>query len=309
MKKTNKNYDNVKSYEEIYKEYNSQFSEECVELLVYNEHMSHGFPIFQGIIEEHWSAFLVCMDVTSGRVIKDFGTLTWPVDKKKYKKNRKIRLKDNTIYRVRVKKRRLRKWYFNGKIIETKDCDSDKRRVDEYMLVDILDKKLKNNELEEAAVLAKQPFVIHTEELGDFAMQRAGVYVEFSGQIVWMGEECEVTLCPDAENVRTIDKSLESLKVLASSMKEWDRKVKDFAADELAEDDGMIYIYTWESEEGTPVSKEDFKRRLSFEGIKIEPSGDFCFSYKYKSDEMFTDYFMYAEGNISGKMKSASLDG
>lgn len=76
MKKTNKNYDNVKSYEEIYKEYNSQFSEECVELLVYNEHMSHGFPIFQGIIEEHWSAFLVCMDVTSGRVIKDFGTLT-----------------------------------------------------------------------------------------------------------------------------------------------------------------------------------------------------------------------------------------
>ncbi len=308
MKKTNKNHGNEKRYEEIYKEYNSQFSEECVELLVYNEHMSYGFPIFQGIIEEHWSAFLACIDVASGRVIKEFGTLTWPVDKKKYKKNRKIKLKDNTIYRVRIKKRLLRKWYFNGKLIETTDCASNKHRVDEYMLVDILDKKIKNKELEEAAALAKQPFVIHTEELGDFAMQRAGGYVEFSGQIMWMGEKCEVTLCPDAANTRTIDKSIEALNILASSMDEWDRKVKDFAADELAEDDGMIYIYTWESEEGTPVSKEEFKRRISLEHINIETSGDFCFSYEYRSDEMVTEH-MYAEGNISGKMKSASLDG
>lgn len=132
--------------------------------------------------------------------------------------------------------------------------------------------------------------------------------MEFSGQIMWLGKECEITLCPDAANVRTIDKSLETLKVFASSMDEWDRKVKDFAADELAEDDGMIYIYTWESEEGTPVSKEEFKRQLSLEGINIEPSGNFCFSYEYKSDEMITEH-MYADGNISGKMKSASLEG
>lgn len=306
--KTNKNDGNMKSYEEIYKEYNSQFSEDCMELLIFNEHTSCGFRIFQGTIEEHWSVFLACMDVASGRIIKEFGILTWPVDKKKNKKNKKIRLKDNTIYRVRVKKRRLWKMYVKGKIIETIDCASNKHRVDEYMLVDILDKKLKNEELEGAAALAKQPFVIHTEELGDFTMQRAGVYVEFSGQIMWLGKECEITLCPDAANVRTIDKSLEALKVFASSMDEWDRKVKDFAADELAEDDGMIYIYTWESEEGTPVSKEEFKRQLSLERINIEPSGNFCFSYEYKSDEMITEH-MYADGNISGEMKSASLDG
>ncbi len=307
MKNMNKNHGNVKSYEEIYKEYNSQFSEECIELLVYNEHMSYGFRIFEGTIEEHWSSFLACIDVASGRVIKDFGILTWPVDKKKYRKNKKVRLKDNTIYRVRVKKRCLWKLYLNGKIIKTIDCDSDVCRVDEYMLVDILEKKLRNEELEAAAALAKQPVVIHTEDLGDFTMQRSGVRVEFSGRIMWMGEECEVTLCPDAVNaVRTMDKSLEMLKVLVSSMDQWDRKIKDFAADEMAEDDGMIY--TWEGDEGeTPVSKEEFKRRLSDGSIYVEPSGDFCFSFEL--DEMFTDHSMSVKGNISGKMDSVSLEG
>ncbi|MCM1172017.1 MAG: DUF2262 domain-containing protein [Clostridium sp.] len=306
-KKMNKNNDNVKSYEEIYKEFNSQFSEELLELLVYNEHMGYGTGFFQGIIEERRSNFLACTDAASGRIMKELGILTLPVDKRNYRKNKKIRLKDNTIYRVRVRKRCLWKLYHNGKLITTIDSTSEKHRINEYMLVDILDKKLRNEELETAAALAKEPVVIHTAEFGDFTMQRNGLYVEFSGQIAWLGEKCDVTLCPDTVNVpRTIDKSMEALKTLVSSMEEWDRKVKDFAADEMAEDDGMVY--TWEGEEGeTPVSKDEFKRRLSLTDIYIEPSGDICFSYEL--DEMFTDHGLSVEGNISGKMDSVSLDG
>lgn len=111
MKKMNKNHGNVKSYEEIYKEYNSQFSEECIELLVYNEHMSYGFRIFEGAIEEHWSSFLACIDVASGRAIKDFAAdemaeddgmiYTWEGDEGETavsKEEFKRRLSDGSIY-------------------------------------------------------------------------------------------------------------------------------------------------------------------------------------------------------------------
>ena len=67
---------------------------------------------------------------------------------------------------------------------------------------------------------------------------------EYKGTVKWLNYDCDIVLDVDefpCENP-TIEKSLAVFHMLYENMEEWDRKVKECAAAEFMDENGMVEI-------------------------------------------------------------------
>lgn len=279
-----------KNYEKIYSEYNSQFAPECTKRLIFiGENPNNSWGFFRETIRQYSSYFVAGEDADTGKVSDELGVLICPVDKKHFRKNKRIRLRKNTMYRVLVRKR-----------LPTENTAV----INAYMLVKVLEKKVQSEALKSAAEEAMKPVVISTDDLGEFTRIIHGSFAWFRGEINWMGEKCEIKLNPDKNGGKTANKVLEILRTLCDSMNQWDAKLKKFSADDYAEKDGMVY--TWE-DDNNAVTKEEFMKRLTLYSITVEPDGNLKFDFDV--DGMFTDHGMDIFANISGEIEYQTLVG
>ena len=102
----------------------------------------------------------------------------------------------------------------------------------------------------------------------------------------------------------------EYLRKIAAKADDWDKKIREYVADDMSDEAGMVEIWgdSMNSDDDVSlITREEFLSRISIGFIDIEPNGDIFFDYDL--DGMFTDHGMGIDANISGEILSCSLWG
>lgn len=154
-----------------------------------------------------------------------------------------------------------------------------------------------------------EPVIIH-DSLGDFSLEIKKKLRIFQGKIDWCGEECMVYLEADGDELLTAHQSLEILHKLTENAHDWDKRLKEYSADQKADENEMIEIWSnhgdFESDV-QPITKEKYISRMSLSFMDISANGNIYFDYDL--DGMFTDHGEGIAAMISGEICSAGLQG
>ncbi len=133
---------------------------------------------------------------------------------------------------------------------------------------------------------------------------------EYKGTVKWHIYDCDIVLDVDeypSENP-TIEKALAVFHMLYENMENWDRKVKECAAAEFMDENGMVEIWGDGKEDNVPpMPKEDFINNLDVFEIHIKENGELTF--RIPADGLFTDHELVIETDISGENMTCSLCG
>ncbi|WP_173463900.1 DUF2262 domain-containing protein [uncultured Ruminococcus sp.] len=133
---------------------------------------------------------------------------------------------------------------------------------------------------------------------------------EYKGTVKWHNYDCDIVLDVDeypSENP-TIEKALAVFHMLYENMENWDRKVKECAAAEFMDENGMVEIWGDGKEDNVPpMPKEDFINNLDVFEIHIKENGELTF--RIPADGLFTDHELVIETDISGENMTCSLCG
>lgn len=153
----------------------------------------------------------------------------------------------------------------------------------------------------------KELKIVH-DKYCDFTGMDGGSW--YKGTVKWHNYECDIVLDVDeypSENP-TIEKSLAVFHMLYENMEEWDRKVKECAAAEFMDENGMVEIWGDGKEDNVPpMPKEDFINALDVFEIHIAENGELTF--RIPADGLFTDHEFVIETDISGENMTCSLCG
>lgn len=123
----------------------------------------------------------------------------------------------------------------------------------------------------------KSESLVINNEFGTFVLQRPGKDRAYKGTISWLDTEAIVNLELDNNEDLTTDKALKHLRKIAANATEWDRKIRRYAAEDMADSDGMIEI--WENNDDADsdfscITKEEFISRISIGFIYIYRNGE-----------------------------------
>ena len=148
----------------------------------------------------------------------------------------------------------------------------------------------------------KKPVTFWEEGLGTFTLNRQVDW--FETQADWLGTE--VTLCFDGDEDRA-DCAANARTLLASAA-EWDRRVREYAADDLldsandwAQDTGD------EDEEPEEITRKGFMERMELESIEITGNGGFTFWFS--DGDMFYGHSICVSGDLEHGPDEASMEG
>jgi hypothetical protein len=96
--------------------------------------------------------------------------------------------------------------------------------------------------------------------------------------------------------------------MLYENMEEWDRKVKECAAAEFMDENGMVEIWGDGKEDNVPpMPKEEFIKEIAVFEILITNNGEITF--RIPADGLFTDHEIVIEAKSTGEILSCSLAG
>lgn len=154
-----------------------------------------------------------------------------------------------------------------------------------------------------------EPIVIN-DELGSFILKNPEKDKLYKGKINWLGESAYVNLHCDSADSLVANSALEYLRKIVAKADDWDKKIREYVADDMSDEAGMVEIWgdSMNSDDDVSlITREEFLSRISIGFIDIEPNGDIFFDYDL--DGMFTDHGMGIDANISGEMLSCSLWG
>lgn len=148
------------------------------------------------------------------------------------------------------------------------------------------------------------------DALGVFTLENPKKDNAYEGMINWLGAEALVDLETDGTDNHTTDTALGNLRRIAEETAQWDRRLREYAAEEMSEGDGTVEIWEGDGDNDADysyITKEEFISRLSIGFIRINKDGTIVFYYDM--DEMFTDHTLEIRANISGEIRCAGLCG
>ena len=115
----------------------------------------------------------------------------------------------------------------------------------------------------------KPEALVIQDKLGTFLLEHPQSDRFYEGTVPWPPEEALVDLEIDGGEPPAADAALAHLCGIMAEAGEWDRRLRAYAADEMAGGDG--WIETWEDEDsgGSRRTREEFIRRLSIGFIRV----------------------------------------
>lgn len=152
-----------------------------------------------------------------------------------------------------------------------------------------------------------EPLVIY-DALGTFTLEHPQKDSFYEGEIQWPGGEAMVDLEIDGGGSMTADAARRHLHSIAAESAVWDKRIREYAAGDMAGSDGNIEI--WEDDGsggGSSLTKEAFIRRISIGFIRIQADGTIFFYYDL--DGMFTDHGLGVYADVSGDISSSEICG
>lgn len=150
---------------------------------------------------------------------------------------------------------------------------------------------------------SKKPVTFSEEGLGTFTLNR---YTErFEAEVDWLGTKISLNFEQDENR----DDCIRNAKSLFSSQEEWNRKIREFAADELLETAREWAEETDEDEdeEENLLSREQFMERMKPSVVDV--SADGAFDFWFDDGDMFYDHSIRVWGSLEKGPTDADMVG
>lgn len=140
----------------------------------------------------------------------------------------------------------------------------------------------------------KKPVTFWEEGLGTFTLNRQVNW--FETNVDWLGTE--ISLVFDREEDRAA--CIQNAKVLLAAANHWDKRVREYAADEL-----VSLANDWAEDE--EVTREQFMERMEPESIEVRADG--AFEFWFADGEMFYGHSIHVTGNLTDGPDWAQMEG
>jgi len=156
---------------------------------------------------------------------------------------------------------------------------------------------------------AMKPVTFWEEGIGTFTLDRSVKWFEVEAD--WLGEPIKIEFDQDENRADC----LMHIHAFLEHQKEWDRKIRSFAAGELLENarDWAADARDWaEDEDGEDadapeLTEEDFMRRMELESIEIREDGSFDFWFG--DGDLFWGHSIRVSGSMDEGPTDADMEG
>jgi hypothetical protein len=152
-------------------------------------------------------------------------------------------------------------------------------------------------ELGHFAEQLQKPVTFEDPLLGTFTLDRRVDW--FTAQVVWAGESIALNLSGSAD----AQSALRTAHALWQKQGEWNRRVRNFAVEELL----PLKNDTWLDEGETELSPDEFKDRMTLESITVNPDGSFDFWHN--DGDLFWGHSIQISGSLSEGPTHADIPG
>ena len=146
----------------------------------------------------------------------------------------------------------------------------------------------------------KKPVTFQEEGLGTFTLDRQVDW--FETEVDWLGGQ--ISLVFDAGEDRA--GALQNAKALLADAAGWDRRVREYAADELLST-ANDWAGQMEDEEPPEITREQFVERMELESIEVRADGSF--EFWFADGDMFYGHSIHVSGGMENGPDDASMEG
>lgn len=186
-------------------------------------------------------------------------------------------------------------------------CEDGKR----FLLVDSVEPG-DDPDLEEIRKEQIREIFMEVEGLGRFLLDRSVDW--FAASVSWMGKGIELTFDFD-EDEEVMEEAIRTAKALMSDQADWDRRAREYAADELldsandwaAEDTAEEVLERLKDAGERLVSREQFMERMELESVSVEEDGEF--EFWFGDGDMFWGHSIRVSGSLAGGLDGAYIEG
>lgn len=273
------------------KDFESGFVTEETEITVLLKDSSNGAAVLGDWLRPSVN-FLASIDNDTGEMIKEEGRLEWMIKKDPDRKGWGYDFEQYGIYKLLVRKCIPRKLEsFESATLN--NC---------YMIVKVLEENVQNDKLLEYKEYLSKPVEIDTP-YGKFVLDRSMSW--FEGEIEVGGSEFTAFLETDEDNGETAELALKVFLKTAENFEDFDRKNKEFAADNL-----LDLAHEWqESDEGEnePLTREQFIEAIGVSEWTVTPYGNMTLYY-YDGD-IFWGHAIEINIDEDGTIEDADIAG
>ena len=231
-------------------------------------------------------AYIDCM---TNELIKSNSKVEWPITTEDINKNFIYNIEKYHIYHLKVKE----------------------LEPNNFLLVDVLERDLENQLLKETLKECEQKAAIIIEEpdLGKFTLDKN--LKAFISQMDWLNPKKQINVSLNIdENSRL--KALEkvggffnTLEKLVANKKEWDKKLKIYAAENLIDLANELRKNLKGMFKFIKIWKWRFIRKIELINLDINPNGGFIATFDDK--KLFVGHKIIINGNINGELLNSVI--
>ena len=231
-------------------------------------------------------AYIDCM---TNELIKSNSKVEWPITTEDINKNFIYNIEKYHIYHLKVK-----------------ELDPNN-----FLLVDVLERDLENQLLKETLKECEQKAAIVIEEpdLGKFILDKN--LKAFISQMDWLNPKKQINVSLNiGENSRI--KALEkvgaffnTLEKLVGNKKEWDKKLKIYAAENLIDLANELRKNLKGMFKFIKIWKWRFIGKIELINLNINPNGEFIATFDDK--KLFVGHKIIINGNINGELLNSVI--
>ena len=231
-------------------------------------------------------AYIDCM---TNELIKSNSKVEWPITTEDINKNFIYNIEKYHIYHLKVKE----------------------LEPNNFLLVDVLERDLENQLLKETLKECEQKAAIVIEEpdLGKFTLDKN--LKAFISQMDWLNPKKQINVSLNIdENSRL--KALEkvggffnTLEKLVANKKEWDKKLKIYAAENLIDLANELRKNLKGMFKFIKIWKWRFIRKIELINLDINPNGEFIATFDDK--KLFVGHKIIINGNINGELLNSVI--
>ncbi|MFC3850592.1 DUF2262 domain-containing protein [Corynebacterium hansenii] len=169
-----------------------------------------------------------------------------------------------------------------------------------FMLVEVLRRDLRIEALDAVETVYRTPKTMQVAGR-ELLLDRRFSPHQYEGTVDWLGNEVRLSLECDDDDADTAVTAAKALDAMLADAAGWDARIRDYAARELAD------LATDWSEDGVPVTPDDFARRVRPTDLSIDRDGDVTFHLD--DDGMFAGHSIEVSGDVDGSLTEASIAG
>ena len=146
----------------------------------------------------------------------------------------------------------------------------------------------------------KKPVTFWEEGLGTFTLNRQVDW--FETELDWLGAEISLVFDQDENRADCVMNA----KALLADAAGWDRRVREYAADELLST-ANDWAGQMEDEEPQEITREQFMERMELESIEVRADGSFQFWFG--DGDLFYGHSIWVSGDLENGPNDAAMEG